>query len=520
MSSTGPEVTPTVDQDARDLERFGYEQELNRELTTFSSFAVAFSYISPSTGIFTLFYLGLIAVGGYLFWAWPIVAIGQLFVALNFAELSSHFPIAGSVFQWTKYLSNRTYAWFTGWIYLFAGVITVAAVVATLPIAMLPMLNNMFGWSLNTTLGSTDQLVVALVALVLITILNIYGVKLVSIINNTGVLFEILGMVVFALIMAVVHNNQGLGVIFDAGDSTLTASNFLIGMFMSLFVVYGFDTAGTLAEETRNPKAESPKAIIGSVVGAFVIGVIFLWGTLMAIPNMSEAQANFFGPAQIIESVFSSFMANLYLLVVVAAIFVCCLSIMTSTVRLMFGMARDNQLPFSKTLAKVNPKLRTPVSACIGVAVLSAIPFLQFTGATVVAVAATAMIYLSYFLGNLAVMRARMKGWPKLPAPFRLGSWGKLVNVVALIWGGAMLLNLTWWTNDPASLRTLTNPKATQTDYYGTGPLVDFKIGFLNSIPLMELIIGAVIIVGLIYWFAAGQKKEFAVVIPPEEVGL
>ena len=188
------------------------------------------------------------------------MAIGQLFVALNFAELSSHFPIAGSAFQWTKYLSNRTYAWFTGWIYLFAGVITVAAVVATLPIAMLPMLNNIFGWNLNTTLGSTDQLVVALITLVLITILNIYGVKLVSIINNTGVVFEILGPVVFAFIMAIVRNNQGIGVIFDSGDSTLTASNFLIGMFMSLFVIYGFDTAGTLAEETRNPKEGSSRS--------------------------------------------------------------------------------------------------------------------------------------------------------------------------------------------------------------------------------------------------------------------
>ena len=46
---------------------------------------------------------------------------------------------------------------------------------------------------------------------------------------------------------------------------------------MSLFVIYGFDTAGTLAEETKNPRAESPKAIIGSIGGAFVIGAIFLW---------------------------------------------------------------------------------------------------------------------------------------------------------------------------------------------------------------------------------------------------
>ena len=68
-----------------------------------------------------------------MFWTWPVVILGQLFIALNFAELSSHYPIAGSVYQWTKYLAGAGYAWFTGWIYLFAGIITVAAVCATLP---------------------------------------------------------------------------------------------------------------------------------------------------------------------------------------------------------------------------------------------------------------------------------------------------------------------------------------------------------------------------------------------------
>src|SRR5882724_8042794 len=116
-------------------------------------------------------------------------------VALNFAELSSHYPVAGSVFQWTKYLAGRTYAWFTGWVYLFAGVITVAAVVATLPLALIPALNNIFGAHLNTALGSTDQLVVAAITLGIITVLNMYGVRLVAIVNNTGVVFEILGMV-------------------------------------------------------------------------------------------------------------------------------------------------------------------------------------------------------------------------------------------------------------------------------------------------------------------------------------
>jgi amino acid transporter len=505
------------ERDERDLAKFGYKQELKRTLGVFSSFAVAFSYISPSTGIFTLFYLPLITLGGLLFWTWPVVALGQFFVALNFAELSSHYPIAGSVFQWTKYLADRTYAWFTGWIYLFAGVITVAAVVATLPLALIPALNDMFGWSLDNTLGSSDQRTIAIITLAVITVLNIYGVRLVAIVNNTGVVFEILGMVVFAFILALVHNNQGVGVIFKTGGTHFTASAFLVGMFMSLFVIYGFDTASTLAEETRDPRREAPKAVLASIIGAFIIGAIFLWGTLMAVPNFKEAIDGFFGPAQIIDANLSSAFATVYLLVVAAAIFVCCMSIMTSTIRLCFGMARDDQLPVSKTLAKVNPRLHTPIGSCIAVALLAAIPFIQFAGATVIAVSATAMIYLSYFLGNIAIMRARTRGWPRVKAPFSLGRWAKVVNVLALLWGGGMLVNFLWFTDSTNSLRILTNPKANQTDYFGTGPLVHFPFDLLNKVPLIELIMATVIVVGAIYYFAFQRNKPFVAVTPPEE---
>src|SRR5450755_2862951 len=142
------ETSEGQERDSADLARFGYNQELKRSLGLFSSFAVAFSYISPSTGIFTLFALGLTTLGGVFIWSWPVVAFGQLLVALNFAEVSSHYPVAGSVFQWTKYLAGRPYAWFTGWIYIFAGILTVTAVVVTLPLTVLPALNNM-GWHVD-----------------------------------------------------------------------------------------------------------------------------------------------------------------------------------------------------------------------------------------------------------------------------------------------------------------------------------------------------------------------------------
>jgi amino acid transporter len=360
---------------------------------------------------------------------------------------------------------------------------------------------------------------VALITLAAITILNMYGVKIVAIVNNTGVVFEILGMVVFAIILAILHNNQGIGVITNSGPASATLPFFLVGMFMSLYVIYGFDTASTLAEETRNPRAEAPKAVLGSVAGAFVIGAIFLWGVLMAVPNMKEAVTNFFGPQQVIEAVLSKGLATLYLFVVSAAIFICCMSILTSTIRLAFGMARDDQLPLSKSLSKVSPTLHTPIWACVAVGLLSAIPFIQFAGAAVIAVGATASIYLSYLLGNLAFMRARMRGWPRTTAPFSLRRWGKLINGLAIAWGAAMMVNFLWpaSTSGANALRIFSNPSANQSDYYGTGPLVNFHVGFLNKISLIELVFAVVFIIGGLYYFTVQRNKPYTAPTQPGE---
>jgi amino acid transporter len=321
------------------------------------------------------------------------------------------------------------------------------------------------------------------------------------------VIFEILGMFVFALVLAIFHDHQGVHVITKTAGLPLKPSTFLAAMFMSLFVIYGFDTASTLAEETRDPRRAAPKAVLFSVIGAFVIGGVFLLATLMAIPNLGAAVKGGFGPAQIIEANFSPAFATVYLLVVSAAIFVCCLAIMAATIRLCFGMARDNQLPVSGLLSKVAPSLHTPVGACIAVAVLSAVPFLQFSGAGTIAIAATAMIYLAYFLGNIAILRARLKGWPKTPAPFSLGKWGVLVNVVGLVYGGAMLINFAW--PRPAS-----NPSPNQTVLGGV-QLLNFHIGFVNKIPILWTVLVVIALIGAVYYAAVGRSKQFAPVVAP-----
>src|SRR6184192_202044 len=496
--------------DVADLEKFGYKQELRRALGVYSSFAVAFSYISPSTGIFTLFILGLSLAGPFFWWSWPIVVIGQLIIALNFAEVSSHFPVAGSVYQWTKYLSNRTYSWFTGWIYLFAGILTVAAVVATVPLVLIPLLNNM-GMNIGTDPDTLRN--VAALVLLSTTLLSIFGVRLVAIVNNTGVVFEILGMVVFALILVLFYHHQSPAVFVDT--SYLGTSNpggiFLAAMFMSLFVIYGFDTASTLAEETKNPRREAPRAVIAAVVGAAIIGAIFLFAVVIAIPgDMSKFVADTgagkypFPLVTIIESNFPGWAANLYLFVVFAAIYVCCLAIQTSTIRLAFGMGRDGKLPLARLWNNVSPALHTPIGACIGIGVLAGLPLIYYAGAGTIAIGATGMIYLSYILGNTAILLARLRGWPKEDAPFKLGQWGLIVNILGLVWGVAMEINFLWPRN--ASVGGQNPPLSA---------LPNITIGSpLGDIPVFEFTLGLILLVGVIYWAIAQRKAPDTTVAP------
>src|SRR5260370_40378084 len=101
---------------------------------------------------------------------------------------------------------------------------------------------------------------------------------------------------------------------------------------------------------------------------------------LLGIRDMKTASKDGWGPAQIIDANFGNAFSTVFLLTVAAAIFFCCLAIMTSTIRLCFGMARDDALPGAKALSKGNPKLHTPLSSCIAGGILAGIPFIHFAG--------------------------------------------------------------------------------------------------------------------------------------------
>jgi amino acid transporter len=518
------------DQAARDdahLRSLGIRPELRRTLGFLSNFAVAFSYISVSTGTFTNQAVAFGVGGPAIFWAWPLVILGQTFVALNFAELSSHFPVAGSIYQWSKRLSNKTLGWFTGWIYFWAGVITVTAVAATVPL----VLSTIVGFDLaspSVVPGLDMWQLIGLATLVTTTLINIAGVRLLAIINNIGVAAEILGMLVFALILLFLANHQPVSVLFDTSFTSGLANGnylpvFLVGMFMALFVVYGFDTAGTFGEETLDASRQAPRGVLSAIWLSGLVGAIFLLAVTLSFKDMGaavkEGQAAGFPIATTIKAnlTFAPIaggvtLGELYLVVIFIAVYVCTLAIQGATVRLMFSMGRDRRLPFGAAWGHVHETLRTPANAAVAVGVLGAIPLIVTgaLGSIYMAIAATGMIYISYFLCNLGVLAARRRGWPQRGAWFSLRGWGTIINILALVWGGAMILNIGLWTWPQAfgdfgnDLRNgWSNPFINGFLQVGGN-----KLDWLPAWPVFESLVGLVVVAGVIYYVVAQRGRE------------
>jgi amino acid transporter len=288
-------------------------------------------------------------------------------------------------------------------------------------------------------------------------------------------------------------------------------------MFMSLFVVYGFDTAGTFGEETVDAGRQAPRGVLWSVAISGIVGTVFLLAVLLAIPSIPDAMGDAFPIATTIQAALVAnvvggiTVGELYLFVILVSVFVCTLAIQGAATRMMFSMGRDGHLPLGSLWGHVNPSFKTPANAAIAVGVLAAIPILVIgpLGGFSVSIAATGLIYLSYLLTNLGVLRARMNGWPHKPAWFNLGRWGMLVNVLAIAYGGLMLLNIAIWQdsrlfgNFGGEGRAITNPTIdTFIKPFGN------EIAGMPAWPIFETLVVGILALGLIYYAIAVRGRE------------
>ncbi|MBM7414883.1 MULTISPECIES: APC family permease [Nocardiaceae] len=454
-------VSSTSDVEDGGLGDFGYKESLDRSLGKFASFAAGVSYISILTGTFQLFYFGFGSAGPAYLWSWPIVFVGQMAVALCFMELAAKYPVAGSVYNWAKLLGSRIVGWSSGWLMLTASIVTLSAVVLALQVN-LPRL-----WSGFQLIGdgtgeydyATNAVVLGTIMIAFTTLVNAAGIRLMARINSAGVFIELVAAVLIAVILAF-NIQRGPEIFFSTNgygteESAGYLGAFLVASLASGYVMYGFDTASSLGEETVEPRRTAPKAILRAILASFVIGGAILVFAVMAAPDLNDPELGTpqGGLQSIVTSVLSGPLGTVFLICILVAVTVCSLAVHTAAIRLTFAMARDNALPFGERLATVHPKYQTPVVPAVVIGLLSILILVINVGQpkifTVLTSIAIIMIYLAYLMVTGPLLKKRLRGeWPpkdlKEGGYFTMGRWGLPVNIFAVVWGAGMALNLAW----------------------------------------------------------------------------
>jgi amino acid transporter len=472
MQEATPQTTAATDDDDARLEGLGYTPQLNRVLGLFSNFSVAFTYLSPIVGVFSLFTFGLgIAGPGYVWTLWLPVG-GMLLVALVFGELASHYPISGALYQYSKYNVGRRYGWFVGWFYGIALLVTVASVDTGVVVYFSALMHNWFNWNFDPT-SHVTILIVVLVLLAIQSTLNITGAKVMGQVARFGVYVEILGTIGLAIALAIHGFHHSVSYLFTSQGAQNVKTNALglnfggsyfgalmIAVLAPVYIFYGFESAGDISEETKDAGRQVPRAMRHALIWGGVASFIIIAALLLSIPTKGGIGAVMTGGVPYILAQLPAWLQDVALLLLVFAFFSCGSSVQGAGSRLMFSYARDGALPAAKSIAKVHPRFKTPVNALLAGAVVTAlfvlfefatpshnVNILWFTYPGKVNVLTslisfgTSGIYLSFLLTVIGAGIARARGW-KPEGKFTLGRWGWPVIILAGVYLLVMFIDM------------------------------------------------------------------------------
>jgi len=429
-----------ADDECRDC---GYEPELKRTLGSFQVFAISFAFISVAVGVFSTYDELLRGSGPVGIWTWIIAFIGQMLIALVIAQFAARIALSGSSYQWGSRLANPKIGWFFGWLtfcYLITGFMAINNAMASQ--CLMPLFN--MAPSENTAR------IITVVIMVIEAVLAIASTRIVALINSVAVAIEvsIVAVLAVALLVAVAVTGTGsAGNLVSRGVAEGESGYFALGgglmiaMIVGLGTLVGFDSAANMAEEAKDPFRTVPRAIVGSVAAAGVLGLLFLIALTVAIKNIPEVTAAESPVAAIMRDQLGPVAERLFLVVIAIAFFGGGLVVLASCSRMIFAMARDGRFPAHRLMRRVDSRTQTPIPATIlpvviGIAVLSALP-----GDALLDLITSGTVFPAVTYGAIVVLYlAVRKRLDHKEGGFSLGRFETPVAIAALIWSVCALV--------------------------------------------------------------------------------
>jgi amino acid transporter len=430
--------------DADQLRELGYTSNFDRSMSLWENFALGFTYLSPVVGVYSVFAASVQAAGPMMVWSYLMAGLGQMMVCLVFSEIVAQFPISGGLYPWSRRLVGKGWAWMSGWIYAWALFSTIAGAA----VGVGPFLADALGYTATPGITALIALFLVLVA----TLINLGGTKLLARVAMFGFVCELVGAVVVGCYLLAFHRHHPASILLSTqgilrGGSYLPA--FLAGATAGLFCCYGFEACADVAEETPDPGRSIPRAMRMTIyigVGASIFVCVAL---LLSIQDIGAVIAGTdANPVlAVLTASFGITGAKAVVAVVMVSFLSCILSLQAAVSRLLFAYGRDGMIAGSSYLVRIAKHAHVPwvallVAGAVPAAIIGVSPFLQDAIATIINFA-TAGIYMAFQMVVAAALYARFRGW-RPGGQYSLGAWGLPVNIMALVYGLGALTDIVW----------------------------------------------------------------------------
>jgi amino acid transporter len=426
-------------QDAHDLRRFGYTQELFRDMGGFSNFAISFSIISILTGAVTLYGYGL-DLGGPLEMTlgWPLATLFTLALAISMAELCSAFPTSGAMYHWATAIGGPGWGWFVAWLNIIGLIAAQAGINYSCAQFILPFL--------GISASPRNAFLMFAFTLAVHGLLNQYGVKLVARLNDVSVTVHIIGVLAIVAIIFFLAPRQPVSFLFTGSRTPSIHAPyiwlFFLGLLQAQWTYTGFDASAHMAEETEDARRTAPWGIVLSVGVSGIAGYILLIALTLAIQSVpavigaKDTQGNAVPAAiAILKTAAGVKVGNSLAALASMAMWFCGLSCVTSASRAVYALARDKGIPAWAFFSRVNARHGTPGPA-IWAIVVASLTAMAWSGAVpIVTSLSTVALYWAYIIPVIFGLLARRRKEPwVMAAIWNVGRWGRTINVIAIVY--------------------------------------------------------------------------------------
>ena len=276
-----------------------------------------------------------------------LVAGACMFViVLCFAEVGSRFDQTGGPYLYAREAFGRATAFQIGWLHLWTRLFSAAAVINVLVsylAAIIPWIGTSIGRAIVMTIGVG-----------IATAVNVSGVRQASWTLNAFTFAKLLPL--FAVIaVGLVHFNSEI-----AASQPVNTPSWTEAVLILVFGYGGFESGVVTVGEARDPKRDTPFALLVAMIGITVIYCLIQVAVIGVLPNAKDYPAPI---TEALRTMFGQPGALLGTFAVVVSIYGWLLGFVLTVPRILFSMSSRGELP--AIFSRVHPEYRTPYVSVI-----------------------------------------------------------------------------------------------------------------------------------------------------------